>query len=202
MNISPITNQNQNPTFNAGIISNGYWSKFKAYLQYNKGRKGYHDTSNELRLIKGIEKAIEEHPSDALLKFSAENDKAGPFCFGIIESEYGRIYDVERARDDSITAQIENLLRKLLNYENKDLFNRLMGTGYENKYDAWWNKHIRPIWSDIVEIFREETCEESFDHTKWDIKMNKQFMDRNSEKKEPESTTYIPWWKKFFTRIV
>ncbi len=191
MNISPITNQNQNPTFNAGIINNDYWCKFKTYLQYYKGRKGYHDTTKELKLVKRIEKAFEAHPSETTLRISEIYQNGYSFGNrGMVESEFDRLVDVEPSREDGFGA-IEHLFRKLLNPENKDLFNRLMGAGYEDKYNAWWNKHIRPIWNDIVETFREETIEASRNHLTWDEQMNIEFRNRNIEIMEPEPPKQI-----------
>lgn len=181
MNISPITNQNQSPSFNAKIIHNGYWSRFKTYLQYYKGREGYHDTTKELKLVKKIEKAFNAHPSDATLRISEVHKNGHLFgSRGMVESEFDRLVDVEPSREDGFGA-IEHLLRKVLNPLNKDLFNRLIGEGYEYKYDMWWSKHIRPIWNDIVETFREETVSESENHPLWDEKMNILFRERNAE---------------------
>ncbi len=186
MNIIPISKHENMTSFGANIVNNDLWCRFKTYLQYNKGRKGYHDTTKELKLVKEIEKAFDAHPSETTLRISEIYKKGYSFGNrGMVESEFDKLVDVEPSREDGFGA-IEHLLRKLLNPENKDLFNRLMGTRYENKYDAWWDIHIRPIWNDIVENFREETIKASTNHPAWDEQMNIEFRNRNIEIMEPE----------------
>ena len=186
MKILPISKQENMTSFGATIDHNELWSRFKTYLKYNKGRKGYHDTTKELKLVKRIEKAFDAHPSETTLRISEIYQNGYSFGNrGMVESEFDRLVDVEPSREDEFGA-IEHLFRKLLNPGNKDLFNKLMGAGYENKYDAWWNMYIRPIWNDIVETFREETIEASKNHPVWDEQMNIEFRNRNIEIMEPE----------------
>ena len=49
---------------------------------------------------------------------------------------------------------MEYLFRKLLNPENKEVFNGLLGKEYSNIYHKWWNANIKPIWKEINELYK------------------------------------------------
>jgi hypothetical protein len=41
------------------------------------------------------------------------------------------------------------------NVIGSNMFNLLMGLEHSRKYDAWWEKHISPIWDQINILYRE-----------------------------------------------
>ena len=89
---------------------------------------------------------------------------------GAIESRFANFIDVEPANQNK-THPIKNILRRILDPENKVKFNQLMGSKYDNIYDSWWQENIAPIWDKINSTFREET----FFKGNYDKDFNKDF---------------------------
>ena len=54
---------------------------------------------------------------------------------------------------------MQNILRKIIDPENKQMFHKLVGNEHESMYNAWWNKNIKPIWGGVKKTFNEgDTC--------------------------------------------
>lgn len=145
------------PNFKASINKNT--SAMKTACAYMERCKDYEppyaNTKTELELFRLIEKALAKHPSKEVLNITRIIDNR--FFWNeraLIKSSKASFVDVEPVRDDSIAGEL-GVIRRILDPENKDMFNRLMGQEFSSKYDKWWNKHISPIWEDINSLYRE-----------------------------------------------
>lgn len=163
MQINPINNISQNTNFNAKIAPNPEWNKYLQYInEFAPQKPGIFNTAKHKDLIEKLTNAIEANPSDALINIDVFYRKRENFnARGIISSQYGKFTDTEPVRDDSATAPIENILRRMLNPENRLQMCKLFGA-HKDAYDVvkqneWWNEYIYPIWSNIQETFYEKT---------------------------------------------
>ncbi len=207
MRVLPII-ENKEPAFKARLINSLCWCEYMLYLKRHQypAAKDVWDSSTNLVLAKKIQKAFNNHPSDAEINISVIYQNDGLYnTRGIIESKNAKFYDVEPAPNGSVSAPVENILRRILNPKNKNAFNLLVGEKYAKCYDSWWNENIKPIWNDITQFFREETTAESEHHSDWDKKMNELFQEKNFKNTEnvkksnkPIDLTISGYLKKLF----
>lgn len=157
MKIQQNVNYNQNFGARINLNSRGI-REYTEYLDRCKDApKGYFCSNKNIKLFKSICKAISRHPSPEVIDADVYYRKGELFnARGVLETSKKRIVDVEPSRSDDGTAPMENLFRKLLNPENKDVFNSLLGKEYEGAYDKWWNKNIKPLWQNIRETYKME----------------------------------------------
>lgn len=169
MQVNKISNNTT--SFNAKIVNT---KDMKACLEYMEKHKnppvGWHNTTNELILFGFIKEAFEKHPSPVEIYPFITYVGGGFGERGVLTSKEVGFTDTEPGRDDS-WAPLENVFRRILDPENKDCFNILVGKGYESSYQPWWDKYISPIWDDIQITFREVTY---FTDNR-DKKFNKEF---------------------------
>lgn len=153
MYIQPINNS---PNFNAklNLQSKGF-ADYMEYLHMCKNvPKGQFNTSKNLGLFRKICKAFEKHPSNEVINADVKYRRSELFnARGFLETSKAHIIDIEPSRSDDGTAPMENILRKILNPDNKKLFNNLLGEKHKSSYNAWWDENIKPIWTDIQETF-------------------------------------------------
>jgi len=145
------------PNFKASINKNTSSMKTAcAYMEKHKNQEfPYKDTKTELELFNSIEKALAKHPSKEVLNITRIIDNR--FFWNeraLIKSTKASFVDVEPVRDDSIAGEL-GVIRRILDPENKEMFNKLMGVEFSGKYDKWWSKHISPIWKNINSLYRE-----------------------------------------------
>ena len=107
-------------------------------------------------LITKISEALKKHPSDVVIKPNIITKLGIYSTRGSITSRFATYNDVEPVENDG-KAPIKNILRRILDPENKNCFNKLVGEKYSNIYDTWWNENIAPIWNEINENFRTKT---------------------------------------------
>ena len=150
--------QNNNQTFKAKINKNTPAMKIAcSYMERCKDlQPPYANTKVELQLFNLIENAFSKHPSKEVLDINrihirkfllwAERET--------IRTSKASFIDSEPVRDDSIAGEL-GAIRRILDPENKTMFNALMGFEHADKYDTWWEKHISPIWSQINNLYRE-----------------------------------------------
>lgn len=181
MKISPINNTNYNTGFSAKIAPNPEWDNYLRYIKENAvQRPGYWNSTPNKNLIDMFIKAVEANPSDALLNIDiAYNIKEETFnARGIISSQYGKFKDTEPARSDS-NAPFENIIRRILNPENRFQMYKLFGADYNiekvKAQNEWWDEYIFPIWNGIQEVFFERTVYPKSYDSLW----NKEFREQN-----------------------
>ncbi|MBQ4115709.1 hypothetical protein IJD34_09945 [bacterium] len=146
-----------NAIFKASISRNTPSMKLAcSYLEkHQNNQPPYANTKTELELFKLIENALEQHPSKEVLYINRHFDDR--FFWNersSINSSQIKLNDVEPIRFDSIAGEL-GIIRRILDPENKDMFNKLLGVEHSDKYDTWWNKHISPIWNNINRLYRE-----------------------------------------------
>ena len=156
MKINPIQ-QNNNQNFKAKINKNTPAMKIAcSYMERCKDlQPPYANTKVKLQLFNLIEKALKKHPSKEIIDIKRIHKKQ--YFWGereTISSSKAFFTDVEPVRDDSIGGEL-GVLRRILDPENKDMFNSLMGLEHADKYNTWWEKHISPIWNQINNLYRE-----------------------------------------------
>lgn len=181
MNVSPIsmynTNKNNNTYFGAKINVNT--AEMDNVIQYLKNNS-CDNSEKYLGLLNKIISAFEKHPSNETLTFDIAHFKKVLFgARGTVKTTQAAFIDTEPAREDSI-APILNIFRRILNPENKESFNKLMGKQHSSAYNNWWKKNIAPIWKDINKNFREET----FFKGKYDKQFNSDFNRESGNEKD------------------
>lgn len=187
MKVSPINNTQYNTNFNAKIVPNPEWNNYLRYIkEYAPYRQGVYNTSKNKTIIENFIKAIEANPSDAEISLDAFYRKNE--CFnarGVISSQYGKFTDTEPARSDS-NVVIENIIRRILNPENRAQMCKLFGTNNFAEQSKWWDEYIYPMWNDIQEVFYERTLFPKRgdallgrDQAWYDRLWNKQFREQN-----------------------
>ena len=149
--------QDNNQNFSAKINKNTPAMKIAcSYMERCKDlQPPYANTKIELQLFNLIEKALKKHPSKEIIDINRIHKNQ--YFWGereTISSSKALFTDVEPVRDDSIAGEL-GVIRRILDPENKDMFNALMGFEHVNKYDTWWGKHISPIWNQINNLYRE-----------------------------------------------
>ena len=177
MRVNPINNVNYNTNFKAQITPTPEWNN---YLKYIENAPNQQWVTKHKALIEKVTNAVEKNPSDAIVNIDVFYRKGEHFnARGKISSQYGTFIDTEPARDDSGTAPVENIIRRMLNPENRLQMCKLFGA-CKNVYDVieqnnWWDEYIHPIWEDIQETFYEETLYKK----SADSHFNKVFRDLN-----------------------
>ena len=156
MKVSPISNTQ--PQFKAKVSSTKEFSELMSYLHKHVNDKApWYNSAEDLELVNRVTNAFIAFPSNADLKFSVMYRKNE--CFnarGVVESQYAKFTDTEPARSDS-AVPIPNIMKRILNPDNKDQFNKLMGNKDEKIRDIWWKFYIGPLWDKIKENFYEDT---------------------------------------------
>lgn len=162
MRIAKIENNSNNlqtklPAFKAKInLKSSGIAEYCNYLEQCKDApKGYFSSNRNIDLFSRICKAFKNHPSEEVIETKVIYRKGELFnARGVLETSRGKITDIEPSRSDDGTGPMEYLFRKLLNPENKEVFNGLLGKEYSNIYHKWWNTNIKPIWKEINELYK------------------------------------------------
>ena len=167
MKINSIDSAN-NPTFTARLACGR--SHVKNFLNSNSI-----DLNSKEMVIK-IANALEKHPSDAVVKIDIIKKSGFYGTRGSVTSRFATYKDVEPVQNDGKTP-IKNILRRILDPENKDCFNKLVGEKHSNIYNTWWNENIAPIWNEINENFRSK----AFFKGNHDKEFNRDFQNRKEK---------------------
>ena len=112
--------------------------------------------ANTREITLKIAEAFAKHPSDAVIKPDIVSKNGIYGTRGTISSRLAIYKDVEPVENDG-TTPIKTILRRILDPENKNCFNKLVGERYSDIYDSWWNENISPIWDEINKNFRTKT---------------------------------------------
>ncbi len=199
MQVQAINNYNNQPNFSAKIVVKT--DDMKLYMEYlnkyTKTKSQWYNSSKDLELTNKIFDAFEKHPSQEEIVPSVAYIKDVLFnARGTLESSKAAFIDTEPARSDSI-APLKNVFRRILDPENKQTFNRLLGDKYESAYEGWWKENIAPIWTDIKANFRETT----FFKENFDKEFNADF-NRESGKAEDFFKQKENFWVKLYNQHV
>ncbi len=148
--------RNNTPSFGAKINLNSRGvAEYCQYLDHCKDSPaGWFSSNKHIALFSKICDAFEKHPSNEILNTDVKYVKG---CFnarGVVDTSRGRIVDIEPSRSDDGQGPMEFLFRKLLDRDNKNIFNKLLGEEHSSVYDEWWNKNIKPIWNDVSNLYR------------------------------------------------
>ncbi len=163
------------PTYTAKVVNTAVLTGAIDYMKQNSKAKGdWYNTAEDLKLTKKIIKAFKNHPSPESVMIG-ETFRYGEMfnARGVISSGRATLIDTEPARSDSI-AHVMNIMRRIIDPENKVSFNKLMGEEYSKNYQPWWDKNIKPIWEDVNERFRESTFFEGNYDSQFNSDFNKQ----------------------------
>lgn len=159
---------------------------FKARMSTRQGVMKSFMTRNadeeSVSLVNKVADAFEKHPSNAFIRIDEFKGAGFYGARGVIKSRHAIYTDVEPTPYDGVSS-VQNIIRRILNPENKDCFNKLMGNKHNDVYDSWWAENISPIWSDVNKKFRTKT----FFEGNYDKEFNQDFQNRE------EKT-----WKKLF----
>ena len=130
---------------------------FLARISYKptiaKKIKNTEDGTEEL--VSKISEALKNHPSDVMIKTDIIMKNGLYGVRGQISSRHAMYRDVEPVENNGLSP-IKNILRRILDPENKNCFNNIVGKNYSEFYDSWWAENISPVWSDISEKFRSK----------------------------------------------
>lgn len=168
MKVSPINNMQAQ--FGAKIVNTKDYNNLMLYLRKNVGApKGMYDTAEDLVLVEKVINAIKDFPTKAELKFSIIHREGELFnARGVVESQYAKYTDTEPARENS-NVPIPNIIKRILNPENKAFLNKLMGNENDSVRFAWWENKIKPIWNSVQERFYEYTVYPQNAHPDFDL---------------------------------
>lgn len=185
MKIDRIHSTTNQQTFNANVVKTPILTSTIQYMEeHSTMPDGWHSYKEELHLTKKIIHALKKHPSKENIEIEQTHRYGEMFnARGVISSGKATLIDTEPARSDSI-APILNIMRRIVDPQNKQSFNKLMGEEHAKDYQSWWNKNIKPIWAGINDNFREETCFEGIHDTKF----NKLFNSQSGEKRKVTTT--------------
>lgn len=150
---------------------------FKARLACSQGAmRSFMKTRSDIYskdLVLKIADAFKKHPSDVIVRPYIVSKPTLYGTRGIVSSRFTTYKDVEPVQNDG-KAPLKNVLRRILDPDNKDCFNKLVGDTKDKYYDSWWNNNIAPIWDEINENFRSKV----FFHGNHDKDFNQDFQDR------------------------
>ena len=153
---------------------------FKARLActHNEMKNFLKHKSDEdtISLVYKITDAFEKHPSNAVLRPSIQSKPGIYGTRGVISSRFATYTDVEPVENNSINP-IKNIIRRMLDPENKNCLMNLLGTTNTEKHDSWWNENIAPIWNEINKSFRSK----SFFKSNHDKEFNQDFQNRKEK---------------------
>ena len=202
MRIDRVTSTTQNSTFKANVVKTGVLTSTIEYMeQYKTMPDGWHSCSEGLHLTKKIIHALKKHPSKESIEIEQTHRYGEMFnARGVISSSKATLIDTEPARSDSI-APVLNIMRRIVDPNNRASFNKLMGEEHAKDYQPWWDKNIKPIWEGIKDNFREETCFEGHQ----DERFNKLFNSQTGEKRNVTPTMlneeFVEYYKNPPTQI-
>ena len=172
-------NVSTRPTYTANVAKTKVLTDAMGYMEkYSDAKGDWYNTAQDLKLTKKIIKAFKKHPSPETVMIG-ETFRYGELfnARGVISLSKATLIDTEPARSDSI-AHVMNIMRRIIDPENKKSFNKLMGEEYSKDYQPWWDKNIKPIWADVSERFRENT----FFEGNHDKQFNRDFNAQSGEK--------------------
>lgn len=151
--------QAKHPAFDAKInLKSSGFAEYCEYLECCKDApKGYFSSNRNIELFSKICKAFENHPSEEIIDAKVIYLNGYFNARGMVETRRGKIRDIEPSRSDDGNGPIEYLLRKLLDPNNKKIFNKLLGEEHSNIYSKWWNENIKPLWSEISDLYKIDT---------------------------------------------
>ena len=171
--------QTKLPAFKAKInLKSSGIAEYCDYLERCKDApRGCFSSNRNISLFSKICKAFENHPSEEVIETKVVYRKGELFnARGVLETNRGKITDIEPSRSDDGTGPMEYLFRKLLHPDNKKIFNGLLGEEYSNIYLKWWNKNIKPIWKEINELYKiDNTIADNLSEKEFNQLFRKQF---------------------------
>ena len=148
MKISSIKSAEKQTSFSAHLVTrNKEMSSF-----VNQMKKNLDDAN----LLQGITDAFENYPEKGNIRLSFIKKNGLWAARGVVSTRFATFIDSEPANNNRIHP-IKNILRRILDPENKDVFNKLMGGKHSDSYNTWWEENISPFWNDINTKFREKT---------------------------------------------
>ena len=155
MKVSPINNTQ--PQFKATIVRSHDYNALMEFVS-NFANSNSSNMQRSKELLEAVQESLIAFPTDAKLKFTKmlRDPREYFIARGVVESQYAKFTDVEPARETSYVP-IPNIMKRILNPDNKDYFNKLMGNKDDSIRSSWWDKNIRPIWNDILLNFYEDT---------------------------------------------
>ena len=157
MQINKIKNNNQNFGARINLKSSGI-AEYCQYLERCKDAPaGCFSSNKHIELFSKICDAFEKHPSNEILDTDVKYVKGYFNARGVVDTSRGRIIDIEPSRSDDGKGPMDFLFRKLLDKDNKNIFNKLLGKEHSSVYDEWWNTNIKPIWNDISDLYKVDT---------------------------------------------
>ena len=157
---SSHTIQTKLPSFKAKVnLKSSGIAEYCSYLQRCKDApRGCFSSNHNIDLFSKICKAFENHPSEEVIETKVIYRNGELFnARGMLETSRGKITDIEPSRSDDGTGPMEYLFRKVLNPDNRKIFNSLLGEEYSNIYPKWWNENIKPLWNEINELYKIDT---------------------------------------------
>lgn len=172
------------PSFKAKLnLNSSGMREYKEYLERCiDAPAGYFSSNKNIELLKKICKAFEKHPSQETIDTDVYYRYGELFnARGVLKTSCGRITDIEPARSDDGTAPMQNLFRKFLNPDNRNIFNELLGAEYSKDYTKWWNTNIKPIWKEIKETFKMEEILEGVTEKDYNKEFRKQIQRYSSK---------------------
>ena len=167
MKVLPISDTQ--PQFKAKIVGTQDLTELTNYLnKYVDAPLSCYNSANDLKLFKKVSDALIAFPTDAELKFTKIYRPGELYnARGIVESQYAKLTDTEPARTNSVVP-ILNIMKRILNPNNSEQFDKLMGNNDNNLRIKWWDEHIAPIWESIKFNFYEDTIYRRNTHPDFD----------------------------------
>ena len=147
--------QSNNPNFGAKInLKSRGMAEYCEYLDRCKNApEGWFSSNRNIDLLSKICDAFEKHPSNEVLNTDVKYVSGGFNARGVVQTSRGRIVDIEPSRSDDGIGPMQYLFRKLLDKDNKNIFNKLMGEEHSSAYNNWWEENIKPIKKDIDDLY-------------------------------------------------
>ena len=191
--------RSKSPAFGAKInLKSPGIAEYCEYLERCKNApKGCFSSNRNIALFSKICKAFENHPSEEVIDASVTYLPRRFFnARGVLETNRGKITDVEPSRSDDGTGPMEYLFRKLLHPDNKKVLNGLLGKEHSDIYPKWWDENIKPIWNEISDLYKiDDTIEHHFSEKEYNSYFRTQF-----KKKRPitqgESNAKTPFFER------
>lgn len=159
VHIMKVNNISSNsPNFGAKInLKSRGIVEYCEYLERCKNApEGWFSSNRNIALFSKICDAFEKHPSNEVLNTDLIYVRGGFNVHGVAQTSRCRMVDMKPSRSDDGTGPMQCLFRKLLDKDNKKMFNKLMGEEHSSAYDSWWNENISPIKKDIDELYKNE----------------------------------------------
>lgn len=150
MQVNNVQSNSPNFTAKINLKSRGV-AEYCIYLDRCKDATGnYWNSKRNITLFSKIYDAFEKHPSNEVLNTDVKYVSGGFNARGVVQTSQGRIVDIEPSRSDDGIGPMQYLFRKLLDKDNKNIFNKLMGEEHSSVYDSWWEENIREKFACLI----------------------------------------------------